>query len=806
MNSILYDLRYALRQLRRAPGFAIIAIATLALSIGTATAVFSVIDATIIRPLPFNDPDLIVRVQTYSPQGYGQPASWPEYLDWRHGNQSLSALAGYQAGSGNLESASGASAVRVVSGTDNFFDVFAVNPLLGRTFAPGEDAAGKNDVVVLSYELWQQSFGGSKNVLGTTLKIDGSLNTVIGVMPAGFRYPLSMRNAVYRPFHLSSQQLQSRGMHFLPVIARLKPGITPTQAQQDMTRVFSDLARTYPDSAGRRAKVMTLAEATLGKTAAPLRVLCMAVGGVLLIGCINVAALLLARGVRRQRELSLRSAIGATRSRIVRQLLTESAVLALAGGIAGIALSAALLQTIRQLLIHSLARGADVHLNLAVLAATFTIAVLSGLVAGALPALQSSRLAPSQALRAGGSAGTSRAQNRLRSCFIAVQVAVALGLLVCSGLLLRNLHTLKSTGLGFSTDHLMTFDVALTAANYRGRDVLTSYYQPLAERMSHIPGVTHVGFISLFPIESWGSNGDVNIVGHPPAPPNQERLAEIRVITPGTVEAIGGHLVRGRMLDASIDHAGSQFAVTVNEAFVRKFFAPGEDPLGRQLDWGDPKPVIVGVTSDIRQDLNQPALAEFDFSAAQLPAAQALDNLAELTMVVRTNGSTADLIAPTRAAMHEVDPTVPFREPQTVEQIIAETLTFERLEGWLFGVFAALALTLSLVGIYGMVQHEVELRTRDIGIRMALGSTRGAVVRKILGRVALLMLCGIALGWSLTLALQKVMASVVELKITHDVALLTTLTLTLGLIGIAASLLPARRAASIDPMQALRTE
>jgi predicted permease len=810
MPSILQDLQFAIRQLRRSPGFALVAIATLALAIGVSTSVFSVLDATVVRPLPFNQPDRIVQLQTRSPQGYGQSASWPTYQDWRRDNHTFSALAGFITSSANLEwgDAAGTNAepIRAIYGTDNFFDVFAVKPILGRTFAPGEDQPGHNDVVVLSYELWQQNFAGRPEIIGKTIKVDGIVNTVIGVMPAGFRYPLGVAGGLYRPFHLPAERMQKRGQHFMRVIGRLKPGVSIAMAQADLAQVFVNLGRTYPDEAGARVALQSLATATLGDTAGPLRVLTLAVFGVLLIGCINLAGLLLARGVRRQRELSLRSAIGAGRSRLVRQLLTEAAVLSLAGGAAGVLLAAGLLQAMRQLLVHSLARGSEVQLNLPVLAATFTVAVATGLAAGALPALQSSRLSPSMALRSGGSAGVSRGQNRLRSILITVQVAIALGLLVCSGLLLRNLRSLRSTDLGFSPDNLLTAEIFLTPANYQGRDVLTSFYQPLTEQVRAIPGVESAGLINILPIEEWGSNSDIQIVGQPPPPPHQERLAENRILTPGILESFGARLVSGRMLDPSHDRKDTALSATLNQAFVRKFFAPGENPLGRQIDWGGIKVNIVGVTTDLRQDLTQPPLAEMDLLATQIPDQYALETLTRMNLVIRTTVPPASIAGPLRDALHRVDPSVPFRAPLTMHQVIAETLIFDRLETWLFSIFAALALLLSLVGIYGMVHLEVELRTRDIGVRMALGSTRARVVGQIVSRVARLMAAGMALGWLLTFALQKAIASVVELHARHDALLLTTLTAALGIIGIAASLLPARRAASIDPMQALRSE
>lgn len=799
MNALRQDLRYALRQMRRAPGFAFVTIATLALAIGCAAAVYSVIDATIVRPLPYQQPERIVRLDTYSPQGYTQPASWPQYLDWRRSNTTFAALAGFQPTSSNLEMNGGAVPVRVVEGTDAFFNVFGVAPLLGRTFLPGEERPGQNNVLVLSYELWQNTFGGRKDVLGSAVRI-------VGVMPAGFRYPLGTTNALYRPVHVIFTNLTQRGNHFLPIIGRLKPGVPLATAQADMQNVFNNLGRAYPDEAGRRIKLVTLADATLGNTGSALHALTFAVFGVLLIGCVNIAGLLLARGVHRQREISLRTAVGASRSRTVRQILTESGVLALAGACCGVLLAAALLQGIRQLLIHSLARGGDVHLNLPVLAATLLIAVLCAVSAGAYPALRLSRVAPSEVLRNGGSAGISRGQNRLRGLFISVQVALALCLLVCSGLLLRNLHALRNTDLGFSPQNLLTTEIYITPENYKNRSILANFDTPLLERVRAIPGVTSAGMINLVPVMDYGNNGDVSIEGKPPAPPNQEHLAEVRIVTPGALETFGARLLAGRMLSDSLDRSSTALVLTVNQAFVRKFFSPGEDPLGRLVHWGPAKIPIVGVTTDLRQNLYGPPLTEMDISAAQVPPEYVVDSISRMNLVVRSSVAPQNIEPQLREALHQTDVTVPFRTPETMDDILADTLTFHRLESWMFGIFAALALTLSLVGIYGTITHEVELRTRDIGVRMALGSTRSRVAGQIVTRVGGLMLVGLGAGWVLTLALWKALAAVVELHAGRDAALLTGITLLLGICGILASLWPARRASSINPTDALRAE
>ncbi len=804
---MLQDLKYALRQLRKSPGFTLTAVLILALGTGVTAAVFSVIYAVMIQPLPYEHPERIVVPQTFSPQGYQQPASYPEYLDWRNQSRSFSAFAAvnfYQ--KINLEGPSGPVSLRLTMGSDNLFDVFGVNPILGRTFSPGEDQPGKNNVVVLSYEVWQQNFGGATDVIGRVVRLDGLPYTVIGVMPAGFRYPISHRDAIYTPLHMIDLLRTTRGDHWLPTIGRLKPGISAAQAKADMDSVLANVGRSFPDEGkGRRMALRPLAEATIGKTRGPLQVLLFAVLAVLAIACVNLAGLLLARGVKREREVALRSAIGASRARLVRQMLTESLVLALVGASLGGMIAFGLLQAIRMLLISALSRGADVHLNLPVLLATIVIAVVTSFIAGSIPALRLSRIAPSSSLKAGGSAGTGRGQHRLRASFIVIQVALAMILMVTAGLLLRLLSGLSNTDLGFETRGILAMDVNLPQGTYKDRDPRTAFYDPLLEKVRAIPGVRSAGVIQLLPIESSGWNSDIAIVGQPPAPPNEERLAEDRFVDPSYFKTIGVQLVRGRMIDPKIDTPKSQQVAVVNEAFVKKFFSNGEDPIGKQIKQDTPQ-TIVGVVSSVRQDIYQPPMAEIDYPISELPETDARNLLANTHLVLRTSLPADVLIPSLRRAFHDVDPSVPFAQPETMAEVISDVLTLERLENWLFGSFAALALLLAAVGIYGLIAHEVELSTRDIGVRMALGASRMRVLEMIYKRVGWMLAVGVGVGLMGTLATRKLIASVVEMKAGSDAPIVAGLVAGVIAAGMIAAWFPARRAAEIEPMTALRSE
>ncbi|HEX4310836.1 MAG TPA: ABC transporter permease [Acidobacteriaceae bacterium] len=800
------DLKYAWRQLRKSPGFAAAVIATLALSIGITAAVFSVLYAMIIRPLPYQDADRIVQPAPRSPQGYTQPASYPEYLDWRRMNHTFTALAGYNDYSSvNFEGPAGPIALHAVLGTDNFFDVFGVQPLLGRTFASGEDMDGKNDVLVLSYEVWRQYFGGDAGAVGRQVKLDGRPYTIIGVMPAGFRYPIGRVNAVYTPLHMPPGVRTQRGSHWLRTVARMRPGITARQAQGDMTGVLTDLGRTYPNSKGRTMEVVPLATAILGKTSDSLRLLLYAVLALLAIGCVNLAGLMLARGVKREREMAVRSAVGADRVRIVRQILTEALLFAVFGAVGGVVLAYGLLRVIRLLLIAALSRGAEVQLNLPVLLTALAVSVVVAILAALVPGLRLSGTAPSMALRSGGSAGTSRGQHRLRAAFVITQVALALVLLVVSGLLMHLLGSLRNTELGFSPDNILVAEIDLSPGRYDGRDVMANFYQPLFDRIQAIPGVKAVGMIQVLPIQNWGWNSDIHVAGTPPAPPNVEQLAEFRIVSPGYFDVFEDRLVQGRLLSPKVDTPTAKPTVVVNEAFVKKFIPAGRDPVGMHLD-DDNKTEIVGVVKNIRQNIYEPPLAEMDHIAAQVPPEQSLVALGSMTLTIRTNVAPESIIPSLRRAYQQVDPTLPFRTPETMRTVIADTLIFEQMENWLFGAFASLAVLLAIVGLAGLISHEVELSTRDIGVRMALGASRMRILAGVYRRVGGMLAVGVAIGLALIWASQRYIASVVAIKAEHDALRILVLSTAMLAAGLLAALLPARRAAGVEPMEALRTE
>ena len=806
MPALWQDLRYALRQLRKAPGFTLTALLTLSLTVGLAATVFSVFDALLIRPLPFRQPEQIVVLESRSPSGYSQPASWAEYDYWRRNNQSLSELAGYSSQTMNFNGPAGPLAVGAIHTTDNFFEALGVHAILGRTFLPNENAQGRNDVVVLSYALWQKNFNGSSDVIGAKVDLDGRPMTVIGVMPANFRFRQSL-DAAYAPFRFGDATVDASSRnHFMPTIGRLKPGVSIAAAQADLTHVLAGYERIDPGAEGRKMRVEPIASALLGETKSLVHVLLLAVLAVLALGCVNIAGLMLARGVRRERELALRSAMGASRVPLARQLFAEIFLLAVAGTCGGAATAWALLQATRTLLAASLARGAEISLSPAVLLAALAAALCTLVLAGLLPARQLLSIAPADALRSGNSgAGSSRGHQRLGAMFIAAQMAMAMLLLLTSGLLLRSLAILRTTDLGFRTDHLLIEDVNLSPGKIVGKDLLHTYYQPLLEKVRAIPGVESAAIINMLPVQDYGLNSDVQIVGQPPAAKDREVLAELRFVTPDYYKTMGTRLLRGRLFDDKLETGHSQAVMVVNEAFVKKFFSAREDPIGKQIVDNN-HATIIGVVSNERQSLYQPPLAEMDLPVSALPPDNQRDMLQEMQLVVRTNVAPLSIAEPMRHAMQETEPDLPFRPALTMADVVSESLVLERMEGWLFGTFAALGVLLAAIGLYGLIAQQVEQARRESGVRMALGAQRWQLLMHWMQRVATISTAGLVAGLLVSYSLRRVIGSILTIPSQHEAMFAAGLLLLMEAIALIAASIPAHRAASIDPMQALRAE
>jgi predicted permease len=804
------DLRFAFRQLRKSPGFTLTAIVTLALGIGATAAMFSVIDAVILRPLPYKNVNRIVSVQTSSPSGYVQPASWQGYLEMRRLNATFEAFAGYEDYWGmTLKVGEQTRYLNVVQGTDNFFDVFGVKPMLGRTFLPGEDQPGKNNVVVLGYEVWRQSFNGDRNIVGQTVRLDGAPYIVIGAMPAGFRFPFSKPSLVYIPMHVRPSWVGDYRSHWLQTIGRLKPGVSLELARADMAHTMEEIGQFKPDSdKGRTSALVPISKALRGASElSEVGLLLGAVFAVLLIACANVAGLQLARGVAREREMALRVAIGATRTMLVRQLLVENSILGLLGAAAGILFAAGLLAAMKAFLAHAFMRGANVQLNLEVIAATLSAGVLSSLGAGLLPAWRAAKSDPNRTLKTGASAGISRRQHRLRATFVVTQIALSLVLLVFSGLLLRTLQGMLHADIGFSTSHLLTVGINIPAGEYKGRDYVQELLRPLEARVQAMPGVTGAGFIDQGPLYGYGSGSSMELVGYPPDPPDRERSSETRTVTQGYYAALGLPILRGRNFGSQDTYTSEPVAI-VNEAWVKEFLKGNVDPLAQAFRQADGNNIaIVGVAGNARQDAMESPRPEIDFPFSRFNLKEQQD-AGSLTvgLYVRNVVSPLSIVPQLRNAVHDVAPTIAFQTPSTMGEVLDEALVTNRMESWLFGLFASIAVLLAAVGIHGLLMQDAASRTRDIGVRMALGATRAGIARLMFARIAALLAIGLLSGAVLTVLLSRIVASVLVIRFERDGTVIALLAVSLSLVGFLAALIPIRRAASIDPMRALRTE
>jgi putative ABC transport system permease protein len=807
--TVAQDLRFALRQLHKEPGFAWTAILTLALGIGAIAAMFSVIDAVVLRPLPYNDAGRIVLVKTHSASSFWQWSSWPGYLDMRRLSTSFDALAGYVDFWGmTLRTGDRAQYLNVTQGSDNFFDVFGVKPLLGRTYLPGEDQPGRNNVLVLSYEVWRQQFHGDRDVVGKTANLDGNPYIVTGVMPAGFRFPFGKPNLVYIPMHVRPPWVHSYRDHWVETVGRSKPGVSLHAAQAEMAHVMLDIGQQNPETdRGRTAQLTPISAAAHEENELPeIAVMFAAVLAVLLIVCANVTGLQLARGIAREREMALRVAIGAQRNRLVRQLLVENALLGALGATAGLLLGAGLLAGMKVFLAHAFLRGANIQLNVPVIALTLAAGVLSSMGAGLIPAWRATRSDPNHALKSGLATGTTQRQTRLRASFVVTQIALSLVLVVFSGLLLMTLRRMLQIDFGFSAKNLLMLGMNVPSGDYKGRDYVKEFLLPFEQRVDAIPGVLAAGFVDQPPVLGFGSGTSQVLVGHAPDPPGHERDSESRSVTPGYYAALGLPILRGRNFGAQ-DTPESQPVVIVNEAWVKELLKDKEDPVAQAFIGKPTNTAIIGVVHDARQSLLDPARPEIDFPFSRSTVQQQADaGSFGICLFVRTAVPPMSIVPQLRAALHEMAPTIAFQTPATMDDLLEDALMTNRMEGWLFGIFAGIAVLLAAIGIYGLLTQEVSSRTRDIGLRMALGATPAIIARTMLLRISILLGTGLAVGLVLTLLLRSAAESVIKMQYGRDGLVIAGLVLLLTAIGFLAGILPTYRAASVDPVRTLRTE
>ncbi len=802
----IQDLRYGIRTLLKRPGFTLIAIMTLALGIGSSTAIFTVVDAAVIRGLPYKSPGQLYHMWERTPQKEfdQREFSYPDYQDYLQ--NSVVDIAAYTGGGTILNWKGESERVFAPSVSANFFSVLGVDAIRGRTFQTGEDKQGGPRLAVLSYGLWQRRFGGSEQIVGQQLNLAGDSYTVIGVLPQSFQF--AMRPAdLFLPYQPTQNQLTRRYMHGTNLIARLKPGVTAAQAQAELSLIGSRIEQQHHDShAGVLLKLIPLQEQVVGQVKPILMILLGAVGFVLLIACANVANLLLTRSLSRQKEVGIRVALGASRWRFVRQLLTESVLLSLAGGLVGLLLAywgtAALVSMLPPNQINALPFLQNLRIDARMLGFSFGLSVLTGMIFGLAPALQSSRLNLSGVLKEGGRTSGAGASQRLRSGLVMTEIALAMILLVGAGMLLKSLMRVLKTDPGFNPENVLTMTVVLPAAKYNDANSQINIQDQIQERVQALPGVAGVGTVNILPLQP-GNTTRVNVEGDPVPPPGQELEANIRTVSENYFRTLGVPLIAGRMFD-NRDGANAQPVVIIGKTMADRIFK-GRDPVGRRLKYAGveaPPISVVGVVGDVKiTGLDQETRPVIYYPFRQNSSVFA-------NLVVRTSADPAAMTGSVRNQIISLEPGAAIFNVQAMPELIANSPAafMRRFPATLIGVFAGLALLLSAIGIYGVVSYSVSQQTHYIGVRMALGARASDILKLVLKQGLIIAFAGIAIGAVGAFSLMRLLQSLLFEVRANDVSTYGIVAGALFFIALLACYLPARRATRVDPLIALRYE
>lgn len=803
LEDLWQDLRYGARMLLKQPAFTLIAVLTLALGIGATTALFSVVNGVLLRPLPYRDEARIVTLwQSNLHSGVAREETSPAtFLDWRERLQSYEAIAAIEPFGHSLIGNGEPERFRSWVVTENFFEILGAAPLQGRTFLPEEFGTGRGNVVVLGYGLWQQRFGGDPHLVGRQLTLNGQPHTVIGVMPPEFQYPPGRE--LWAPRGPRANDRQIRGGTYIKVIGRLKPGRTLAGAQTELQTVAAQLSAEYPQTNAQvGAVIVPMREVIVGQVRRGLLVLFGAVGFVLLIACANIASLLLARASQRSRELAIRAALGAGRARLLRQLLIESALLAGLGGMSGVLLAYWLIEALVALSPGNLPRLEQIRLDPLAGAFAAGLTLLTALLCGLIPAIQMTRPNVQAALKDEGRTATGgRTPQRLRQLLVVAEMALALALLVGAGLLMRSFVTLMRVNPGFTTERALTLEVQL--GRNRTPEQMAAFVAQAQERLSLLPGVQAVGLTTALPFH----DNQIVIpttfsIADRAAAPGQESTAYQIGVTPDYLAALGVPLLRGRAL-TSFDQADAVPVVLINQTLARRHW-PLEDPLGKKIAFDSfgraMNCEIVGVVGDVRpRGLDQEPQPEIYLPYAQAPFGSA-------TWLVRTAGDPLSLLPAVKEKIREVNPTQTFASIATLEQLLDHSTSRRRFNLFLLGSFAALALLLAGIGLYGLISYTTAQRTQEIGIRIALGAQGGDVLQLVIGQGMKLALAGVALGLVTSLGLTRLMASLLFGISATDTLTFAGVSLLLLSVALLACWIPARRATKVDPMIALRYE
>ncbi|HSK63328.1 MAG TPA: ABC transporter permease [Pyrinomonadaceae bacterium] len=807
MNSVIKDLKFAFRSLLKRPGFTAVAVVTLALGIGGSTSIFTVVDAALLRGLPYKAPDRLYHLWEKTPQDAfsKREFSYPDYQDYQQNNvfEGLGAYTGGRvllSGDGEAESIFGP---RVSA---NFFNVLGVEPIVGRTFEAGEDQQNGPRVTVLSYGFWQRRFGGDPGVLGKTLTINGQSFNVIGVLPADFQFALRAAD-VWLPYQPTQNQLTFRFMHGTNVIGRLKPGVDAAQAQSDLSVIASRIEQEHNQShAGTTVRIIPLQEEVIGNVRPILMVLLAAVGFVLLIACANVASLLLTRALARQKEVAIRSALGASRWRVVRQLMTEAVVLSLLGGAAGLLIAywgvPALVAALPQNQLNAMPFLKTLGLDATILTFSFALSLLTGLFFGLVPALQASRLDLNEVLKEGGRNASAGASHRLRSALVVSEIALAVVLLVGAGLMMKSLYRLLQTNVGFRTENLLTMGVVLPPAKYTEANQLVSFNDQIRQRVQTLPGVSAAGSVDRLPVND-GNTTRFYIDGDPVPEPGKEIEANSRVVSDTYFQTLGVPLLAGRMFDQR-ENRDSPPVVLIGMTIADRLFA-GRDPVGKRIRYNSIQadPVeIVGVVGDVKiTGLDEAIKPVLYYSYRQFPGPFT-------SLVVRTDNDPTAVAASVRNEIRHLEPDAAILNVNTMDDMIAQTPAsfMRRFPALLISIFAIVALLLASIGIYGVVSYSVSQQTHYIGVRMALGASPSDILTMVLKQGLVLALAGVVIGVLAALVLMRLLRTLLFEVSSNDVATFALVAGGLFVIALVACFIPARRATKVDPLVALRYE
>ena len=825
LTTLGQDLRYGVRQLLKNPGFTAVAVLTLALGIGANTAIFSVINSILLRPLPFKDPDQLALVWQTNPNVLDTaPTSYPNLTDWKEQNQSfqdLAAWASYPQNKFSLTGSGNPEQIQYALGSANIFSLLGVTPAEGRTFSAEEDKPGAPKVVMLSYGLWQRRFGGDPTVVSKPLTLDGASYTVVGVLPASFKFVSYPKEPdVWIPVAADPEQykLYVRSLAYLGVIGRLKPGVTAEAAGAEMSTIAGRLAQSYPDSHKWDAKVVPLQKQVVGEIRPALQILLGAVAFVLLIACANVANLLLARATGRQKEIAIRAAMGASRLRLVRQLLTESVLLSLLGGVVGLLLAlwgiyflTLLPYSNASVFVPYSVAPEQVGIDPKVLGFTLLISLVTGLIFGLAPALQVSKLDQYESLKEGGTKGGGGSRNRrLRSLLVVSEVALSLVLLIGAGLLIKGFLSLQKVDPGFNPENVLTLNLSLPRSKYQSDRQAAIFYEQFLDRVQTLPGVRAAGTVTMLPLTNADAGTDFYVEGQPKPPAGQGPLLHHRVVSSDYFRAMDVRLKSGREFTRQ-DGADAQQVVIVNETMARRYW-PNQDPVGKrialstevyqggQFNLEGAWRVVVGVVADMRHL----GLASEPWAEAYVPLPQSPER--DMTAVIRTSSDPLALAAGVRREVEGIDKDQPVANVRTMGQIVSESLARPRFSFLLLTIFAGVALVLAAVGVYGVMSYSVGQRTHEFGIRMALGAQARDMLKLVLREGFALAVVGVAVGVVGALALTRYLTSLLFGISATDPVIFAGISLMLVTIALLACYVPARKAMRVDPMIALRHE